>query len=103
MSPPSPTVLMRHQVSLAATARTRSGARPHFAPAHCMTSSVVPRKRPVTQCEDGSAFWRAAGICLALAQHSPVEGGDQAGGRRWVVVRPPGAPDGPSTGLLLAR
>jgi catechol 2,3-dioxygenase-like lactoylglutathione lyase family enzyme len=28
---------------------------------------------------------------------------DQGGGRRWVVVRPPGAPDGTSTGLLLAR
>jgi catechol 2,3-dioxygenase-like lactoylglutathione lyase family enzyme len=28
---------------------------------------------------------------------------DQGGGRRWVVVRPPGAPKGTSTGLLLAR
>jgi catechol 2,3-dioxygenase-like lactoylglutathione lyase family enzyme len=47
--------------------------------------------------------WYVDVLGFDLAQDSPIEGGDQAGGRRWVVVRPPGAPDGPSTGLLLAR
>jgi catechol 2,3-dioxygenase-like lactoylglutathione lyase family enzyme len=47
--------------------------------------------------------WYVDVLGFDVAEDSLLEREDQGDGRRWVVVRPPGAPEGTSTGLLLAR